>query len=184
MGITFSSLFDKLFNSKVERKLLVLGLDNAGKTTFLYNLQLGEVRESPPTIGFNCENVEYRNIRFTAWDVGGQKKLRGLWQHYYHDTHGLIFVVDSADLEGDRLASAKEELHTMLQSDGLRDAKVLILANKQDSKHALPPSKVASELGMGDIRSHEWFVQGACCKTGEGIHEGMDWLVNSINGKK
>ncbi len=81
----------------------MLGLDAAGKTTILYKLKLGEVIQSVPTIGmiinlgFNVESVEYKNLKFTVWDVGGQDKIRQLWRHYYNNTHGLIYVVDSAD---------------------------------------------------------------------------------------
>ena len=75
----------------------MLGLDAAGKTTILYRLQLGEDVHSIPTIGFNVETVNYKNISFTIWDVGGQDRLRKLWRHYYKDNDALIFVIDSAD---------------------------------------------------------------------------------------
>ena len=82
MGLTISKLFDRLFGKK-EMRILMLGLDAAGKTTILYKLKLGEVVSSVPTIGFNVETVEYKNIKFTVWDVGGQDKIRQLWRHYY-----------------------------------------------------------------------------------------------------
>ena len=75
----------------------MLGLDAAGKTTIVYKLKLGEVLNSIPTIGFNVETVEFKNIKFNVWDVGGQDKIRTLWRHYYPNTQGLIFVVDSSD---------------------------------------------------------------------------------------
>jgi ADP-ribosylation factor protein 1 len=70
MGLSISKLFDSLF-SKKDMRILMLGLDAAGKTTILYKLKLGEVVSSVPTIGFNVETVEYKNIKFTVWDVGG-----------------------------------------------------------------------------------------------------------------
>ena len=82
MGIKITKLFDKLF-SKKEMRILMLGLDAAGKTTILYRLKLGEVVQGVPTIGFNVETVEYKNIKFTVWDVGGQDKIRLLWRHYF-----------------------------------------------------------------------------------------------------
>jgi ADP-ribosylation factor protein 1 len=82
---------------KKEMRILMVGLDAAGKTTILYKLKLGEVVTTIPTIGFNVETVEYKNISFTVWDVGGQDKIRPLWRHYYQNTQGLIFVVDSND---------------------------------------------------------------------------------------
>jgi len=85
MGLAISKLFDKFFGKK-ELRILMLGLDAAGKTTILYKLKLGEVVSSVPTIGFNVETLEYKKIKFTVWDVGGQDKIRLLWRHYYQNT--------------------------------------------------------------------------------------------------
>src|SRR5271170_3250657 len=82
MGLTFSKLFDKLWGKK-EMRILMVGLDAAGKTTILYKLKLGDIVTTIPTIGFNVETVEYKNISFTVWDVGGQDKIRPLWRHYF-----------------------------------------------------------------------------------------------------
>merc|ERR1712097_45141 len=103
-----------------DMRILMLGLDAAGKTTILYKLKLGEVVTTIPTIGFNVETVEYKNINFSVWDVGGQDKIRKLWRHYYENTQGLIFVVDSNDR--DRIDDAREELMKMLIEDEMRDA--------------------------------------------------------------
>lgn len=81
-------------------------------------------------VGFNVETVEYKNIQFTVWDVGGQDKIRPLWRHYYQNTQGIIFVIDSNDR--DRVVEAREELQRMLNEDELRDALLLVFANKQD----------------------------------------------------
>lgn len=94
MGL-FQSLFARW--GKREMRILMVGLDAAGKTTILYKLKLGEIVTTIPTIGFNVETVEYKNISFTVWDVGGQDKIRPLWRHYFTNTDGLIFVVDSND---------------------------------------------------------------------------------------
>ena len=96
MGLAFSKVFGKLFGKK-DVRILMVGLDAAGKTTILYKLKLGEIVTTIPTIGFNVETVEYKNISFTVWDVGGQDKIRPLWRHYYQNTQGVIFVVDSND---------------------------------------------------------------------------------------
>ncbi|CAN6446289.1 unnamed protein product [Victoria cruziana] len=111
MGLTFTKLFSRLF-AKKEMRILMVGLDAAGKTTILYKLKLGEIVTTIPTIGFNVETVEYKNISFTVWDVGGQDKIRPLWRHYFQNTQGLIFVVDSNDR--DRVIEARDELHRML----------------------------------------------------------------------
>lgn len=131
MGLTISSLFTRLFGKKQMRILMgqyitcyfflncnltniyyLVGLDAAGKTTILYKLKLGEIVTTIPTIGFNVETVEYKNICFTVWDVGGQDKIRPLWRHYFQNTQGLIFVVDSNDRE--RITEAQDELQKMV----------------------------------------------------------------------
>ena len=106
----------------------MVGLDAAGKTTILYKLKLGEVVTPITTIGFNVEEVSYKNISFHVWDVGGQDKIRQLWRHYYTNTQGIIFVVDSNDR--DRIDDAREELHKMINDEELKDAVVLVYANK------------------------------------------------------
>lgn len=93
-------------------RVLFLGLDCAGKTTALYKLKLGEFISTIPTIGFNVETVEFKKIKMTIWDVGGQDKIRPLWRHYYQNTQAIIYMVDSSDQE--RIEAAKQELHKML----------------------------------------------------------------------
>lgn len=129
MGLNFTKMFSSLFGKK-ELRALMLGLDAAGKTTILYKLKLGEVVSSVPTIGFNVETVEFQKVKFTVWDVGGQDKIRQLWKHYYQNTQALIYVVDSSDKE--RINIARDELQKMLSEDELKDAVLLVLANKQD----------------------------------------------------
>merc|ERR1712146_91591 len=97
-----------------EMRILMVGLDAAGKTTILYKLKLGEVVTPIPTIGFNVEEVSY--------------KIRTLWRHYYTNTQGIIFVVDSNDR--DRIDDARDELHKMINDEELKDAIVLVYANK------------------------------------------------------
>jgi len=184
MGTVFGSIWKKMFGKR-EMRILMVGLDAAGKTTILYKLKLGEVVTTIPTIGFNVETVEYKNISFTVWDVGGQDKIRPLWRHYYQNTQGIIFVVDSNDR--DRLDesnghehSAKEELHHMLAEDELRDAVLLVLANKQDLPNAMSVNEVTSRLGLNQIRNRQWYIQATCATTGDGLYEGLDWLSDTL----
>ncbi|CAH8629693.1 unnamed protein product [Dicrocoelium dendriticum] len=123
------SFFSRLFGKK-EIRALMLGLDAAGKTTILYRLKLGNHVTTIPTVGFNVETVQYKNVRFNVWDVGGQEKIRPLWRHYYTGSQGLIFVVDSADQ--DRIEEAKLELHKIANDREMQDAVILVFANKQD----------------------------------------------------
>jgi ADP-ribosylation factor protein 1 len=126
-----SSVFHRLF-SKQEMRILMVGLDAAGKTSILYKLKLGELVTTIPTIGFNVECVEYKNVNFTVWDVGGQDRIRPLWRHYFRGSQGVIFVVDCNDR--DRIAEAGTEIHRLLNEEELKDAALLVLANKQVSK--------------------------------------------------
>ncbi|VAH08622.1 unnamed protein product [Triticum turgidum subsp. durum] len=148
MGLTFTKLFSRLF-AKKEMRILMVGLDAAGKTTILYKLKLGEIVTTIPTIGFNVETVEYKNISFTVWDVGGQDKIRPLWRHYFQNTQGLIFVVDSNDRE--RVVEARDELHRMLNEDELRDAVLLVFANKQDLPNAMNAAEITDKLGLHSL---------------------------------
>ncbi|XP_074308796.1 ADP-ribosylation factor 2-like [Silene latifolia] len=180
MGAMLSSLLKIMF-AKKELRILMLGLDAAGKTTILYKLKIGEVVTTIPTLGFNVETVEYKNVNFTVWDVGGQDTIRRLWGYYYQNTQGLIFVVDSNDRE--RIAEAKDELYKMLNEDELRDAVLLVLANKQDLPNVMTVSEIADKLGLQSLRQRRWYVQSACATSGEGLYEGLDWLSSNISNK-
>ncbi|KAF6215941.1 hypothetical protein GE061_000278 [Apolygus lucorum] len=111
MGGLFS-YFRNLLGSR-EMRILILGLDGAGKTTILYRLQVGEVVTTIPTIGFNVEQVTYKNLKFQVWDLGGQTSIRPYWRCYYSNTDAIIYVVDSADK--DRIGISKDELYYMLK---------------------------------------------------------------------
>jgi len=185
MGLSFSGIFNRLFGKK-ERRILMVGLDAAGKTTILYKLKLGEVVTTIPTIGFNVETVEYKNISFTVWDVGGQDKIRPLWRHYFQNTQGIIFVVDSNDKErldeaNSTEHSAKDELHRMLAEDELREAVLLVFANKQDLPNAMSVAEVTERLQLNTIRNRQWYIQATCATTGDGLYEGLDWLSNTLS---
>ncbi|SCV73663.1 BQ2448_6093 [Microbotryum intermedium] len=159
---------------KREMRILMVGLDAAGKTTILYKLKLGEIVTTIPTIGFNVETVEYKNISFTVWDVGGQDKIRPLWRHYFQNTQGIIFVVDSNDRE--RVAEAREELQRMLNEDELRDALLLVFANKQDLPNAMNASEITDKLGLHSLRQRQWYIQATCATSGDGLYEGLEWV--------
>ncbi|XP_043564059.1 ADP-ribosylation factor 4 [Chiloscyllium plagiosum] len=178
MGLTLSTILQKVFGRKQVR-ILMVGLDAAGKTTILYKLKLGEVVTTIPTIGFNVETVEYKNVCFTVWDVGGQDKIRPLWRHYFQNTQGLIFVVDSNDRE--RIQEASEELNKMLLEDELKGAVILVFANKQDLPNAFTISEVTEKLGLQSLSNTTWHVQATCAIQGSGLCEGLDWLSSELS---
>ncbi|KAK9286977.1 hypothetical protein L1049_015385 [Liquidambar formosana] len=180
MGATISRLMKGLL-PKCGMRILMVGLDASGKTTILYKLKLGEVVTTVPTIGLIVETVEYKNISFTVWDVGGQDKIRPLWRHYFYSTQGLIFVVDSNDRS--RISEARNELHRILSEDELRDAALLVFANKQDLPHAMCVSEVADKLGLHTLHQRQWCIQSTSATAGQGLYEGLDWLSNNISKK-
>ncbi|XP_078366570.1 ADP-ribosylation factor 6-like [Oculina patagonica] len=169
-------LLSKIFGNK-EMRILMLGLDAAGKTTILYKLKLGQSVTTIPTVGFNVETVSYKNIKFNVWDVGGQDKIRPLWRHYYNGTQGLIFVVDCADL--DRIDEARTELHRIVNDREMKDALVLIFANKQDLPDAIKPHELQERLNLTKLRDRNWFVQPSCATSGDGLYEGLTWLSSN-----
>jgi len=177
MGLAISALFKRFVGGK-DMRILMVGLDAAGKTTILYKLKLGEIVTTIPTIGFNVETVEYKNIQFTVWDVGGQDKIRPLWRHYFQNTQGIIFVVDSNDR--DRVVEAREELQRMLNEDELRDAMLLVFANKQDLPNAMNAAEITDKLGLHSLRQRAWYIQSTCATSGDGLYEGLEWLSNSL----
>ena len=181
MGFFFSRLWTKLLGKK-DVRILMVGLDAAGKTTILYQLKMGETVKTIPTLGFNVETIKHKNFNFTIWDVGGQDKIRVLWKHYYQNTDGLIFVVDSNDQ--DRIEDAAEELKKLLEAEDLKNCPVLVLANKQDLDGVLAPGEVCRQLKTGEIKGRTWRVQGTSATTGQGLKEGLDWMASVLLKKK
>lgn len=178
MGNYFSGLFDQLWGTHREMRILILGLDGAGKTTILYRLQIGEVVTTKPTIGFNVETLTYKNLKLNVWDLGGQTSIRPYWRCYYADTAAVIFVVDSTDR--DRMATASHELHLMLQEDELQDSALLVFANKQDQPGAMSASEISKELNLVELKDRSWSIVASSAIKGEGITEGLDWLIDVI----
>ena len=181
MGLKFSTMMN-LFFAKKEVRVCCIGLDAAGKTTFVNKLRLGEVVSTIPTIGFNVDTVEYKNLKFTMWDIGGQAKLRALWKHYYVNTDCIIFIVDSCDKT--RIAEAADALQGALDDDNLRSASLLVLCNKQDMPNAMPPSEIQERLKLRQMcGSRKYYVQACSATAGTGIFEGLDWLSANIPKK-
>ncbi|XP_061879343.1 ADP-ribosylation factor 1-like isoform X2 [Entelurus aequoreus] len=140
MGNIFEKMFNNIFANK-EMRILMVGLNAAGKTTILYKLKVGATVTTIPTIG-------------------------------------LIFVVDSNDRE--RCNEAREELMRMLAEDELRNALLLVFANKTDLPNALTPTEVTEALGLHTLRNRRWFIQATCATNGDGLYEGLDWLASQL----
>lgn len=180
MGIVaIKQAIHKFFDIKKDVRIVMLGLDGAGKTTILYKLKLDEQIVTIPTIGFNVETVTHKNLSFTIWDIGGQDKIRKLWSYYFGNTTALIYVVDSNDRE--RLEEASDEFWKILNDDEMSGKPVLVFANKQDLDHSVSISEMIEHLRLMTCKSRPWNVQATSATSGEGIYEGMEWLAKECS---
>lgn len=180
-----TSLLDALPSGQGTLHVVMLGLDSAGKTTALYRLKFDQYLNTVPTIGFNCEKVKgmvgkAKGINFLVWDVGGQEKLRPLWKSYTRCTDGIVFVLDSVDVE--RMEEAKMELIRTVKAPENSSVPILVLANKQDLPGAREPCELEKLLGLVELGGggHLCHVQPACAITGDGLQEGLEVLYEMI----
>ena len=173
-------LLKKLKKNEKEARLLVLGLDNSGKTTILKKLSDEDINHIMPTQGFNIKSLVHEGFKLNVWDIGGQKSIRPYWRNYYQHTDCLIYVVDSADRR--RVEEAQTELKSLLDEEMLNDVPVLILANKQDLLNALAPDELSDALGLNEER-RTWHILGCSAKTGDGLQDAMEWVVEQVNDK-
>lgn len=164
---------------KMEMRVVALGLDGAGKTSILFKMKQDEFVSPITTIGFNVETVEHRSLKFTLWDVGGLQKLRPLWRHYYLNTQAVIFVIDSNNIE--RITEAHEELAKLMAEKRLKDALLLIYANKQDLPSALSVDALTEQLALHKLCcGRTWNIFACDAHSGKGLHEGLDWLARQL----
>ncbi|ORX62609.1 putative ADP-ribosylation factor-like 2-like protein [Hesseltinella vesiculosa] len=174
-----------------EMRILMLGLDNAGKTTILKRINGEPIDTISPTLGFNIKTLEHDmqvcynhakdggyRYKLNIWDVGGQKSIRSYWRNYFEQTDALAWVVDSADHL--RLQDCADELHALLQEERLAGASLLVFANKQDIPGALTDMQIKEALRLDDIKSHHWAIQSCSAVTGEHLLKGMDWAVKDV----
>ncbi|XP_076018053.1 ADP-ribosylation factor-like protein 6 [Genypterus blacodes] len=196
-------LLDKLSGwlglRKKEVNVLCLGLDNCGKTTIINQLKpanhsnlLGPLshewkhasqtraQDIVPTIGLNIEKFKSSSLSFTVFDMSGQSRYRNLWEHYYKESHAIIFVIDSGDEL--RTVVAKEELYTLLNHEDIQNRRipVLFFANKMDLRDAMSSVKVSQLLCLENIKDKPWHICPSNAIKGEGLQEGVDWLQDHI----
>ncbi|KAL5256835.1 hypothetical protein ACHWQZ_G011932 [Mnemiopsis leidyi] len=172
------TILKKMKEKEKEMRLLMLGLDNAGKTTILKKFNGEDISTISPTLGFNIKTLEHGGFKLNIWDVGGQKSLRSYWKNYFETTDGLIWVVDSADKR--RLEACSKELSNLLLEERLAGATLLVFANKQDLPGALEPKEIREVLELDNIKTHHWIILGCSAVTGENLLKGMDWLIEDI----
>uniref|UniRef100_A0AAV1TE11 ADP-ribosylation factor-like protein 2 n=1 Tax=Peronospora matthiolae TaxID=2874970 RepID=A0AAV1TE11_9STRA len=174
------TILKKVKEKEKEIRILMLGLDNAGKTTILKQFMGQDITEISPTLGFDIQTLEYKGFKLNVWDVGGQQTIRSYWRNYFEQTDGLVWVVDSADQR--RLEDCKRELGQLLTQEKLAGATLLIFANKQDLPGALSSAEIADSLGLrsAQFSTRHWSIVSCSAVTGEGLVDGIDWLVGDV----
>lgn len=175
------TIIKKVKAKEKEIRILMVGLDNAGKTTIVKRINGEDISTISPTLGFNIKSMQYDRFRLNIWDVGGQKTLRSYWRNYYEQTDGLVWVVDSADTR--RLEDCRAELHALLGEEKLAGASLLIFANKQDIAGAVPLEDIGRILGLDALAAGSRHTQIVACSavTGDGLLQGFDWMVGDIS---
>ena len=181
MGFLISKVIEFFSRSKNNFKIIILGIQNAGKTTILYRLALGQLVKTTPTIGSNVEEINYNNVKFQAWDLGGQENMRSVWDVYYSNTDGVIFVIDSNDKEN--YEESKNQFYKILQNDTLKNAVILIFANKQDLITSKKVNEIIEIYELDSIKNHVWHIQPCSANTGEGLLTGIKWLSDQLIAK-
>lgn len=183
-----NSIYSLMGGITKDKKVMISGLDYAGKTTLLYKMKLGEVVTTFPTIGMNIEKVQYKSMEFLAHDVGGRCSMHALLKYITDNTTGIIFVVDANDRE--RLEWAHDELQRLLTLETMADVPLLILLNKQDLKGAISPDEFSALWKAKEERdkkrivsSRQTLIQPCSVIVEEGISEGMLWLTSQMNPK-
>mmetsp|Transcript_11208 Transcript_11208/g.16131 ORF Transcript_11208/g.16131 Transcript_11208/m.16131 type:complete len:187 (+) Transcript_11208:29-589(+) len=174
------SILKKVKAKEKEIRLLILGLDNAGKTTILRKFCGENIDTIEPTLGFNIKSVLHGGFTLNFWDVGGQRTIRSYWRNYFEKTDGLIWVVDSSDR--DRLQNCKKEFFDLMQQEKLAGISILIFANKQDLESAMSAEEIEEILELRSARfaCHHWSIHACSAVTGKGLLSGINWMVNDI----
>lgn len=157
------------------------GLDCAGKSTIVASFANEDKTKVSPTLGFAIKTVVFKGLKLNIWDVGGQRSLRSFWKNYYESTDGLVWVVDSSDIE--RLHECATILHQLVHEERLKGASLLIFANKQDLEGSLSSTEIAQILMLERIKTREWHIIPCSATNGSGIHEGMSWIADEISNR-
>lgn len=158
--------------------MLLLGLDNAGKSSLLRHLSDEDVTLVTPTHGFQIKTLVTQGVKLNVWDMGGQRVGRYYWRQYFGEANVIIFVVDAADPL--RIKEAHDELSQVLEEEKIAGLPLLVLANKQDLIGAMNPEEISILLDLTEMRGRRWHIQGCSTKTGVGVSDGIYWAVSQV----
>jgi len=175
------SLLRNLKKDSEEFRILMLGLDNSGKTTALKQLAGEDVSHITPTQGFNIKSVQHSGFKLNVWDIGGQKHIRPYWKNYYANTDAIVYMVDSADVQ--RLDEAADELTALMGEEGLAGVPTLVYANKQDLLGAKTAAELMVEMDLVQFKDRWVHVEACSAKTGDGLEQGMQKLMEQKASK-
>ncbi|KAF2200182.1 ADP-ribosylation factor [Delitschia confertaspora ATCC 74209] len=164
-----------------EMRILMLGLDNAGKTTIVKKIMNEDVNSVSPTLGFIIKTIEYDGYKLNIWDVGGQKTLRTYWKNYFEKTDTLIWVVDATDRE--RIDDCRIELEGLLVEERLTGASLLVFKNKSDVAGSMTEDEVRQGLRLDAIKTHKWTIMACSAMTGQNLQEGLRWVVQDAKAR-
>ncbi|KAB2111511.1 hypothetical protein AG0111_0g2435 [Alternaria gaisen] len=164
-----------------EMRILMLGLDNAGKTTIVKKIMNEDVNSVSPTLGFIIKTIEYDGYKLNIWDVGGQKTLRTYWKNYFEKTDTLIWVVDATDRE--RIDDCRNELAGLLLEERLSGASLLVFKNKSDVPGSMTEDEICEGLRLDAIKTHKWHVMTCSAMTGTNLQEGLEWVVQDAKAR-
>lgn len=174
----FKKFLMKIGCAKLKASIIILGLDNTGKTTLVNTLAKDPTEGVAPTVGFNVENLKWKKIKITVLDMSGQARYQSIWEHYYAEAQGIVFVVDSADRQ--RLPQSKAVLQDVLSRPELKGKPLLLMCNKEDISGAIEPWEVAICLGVKDLQDRDMKVQGCSAIRNTGLEEGLAWVTQRI----
>lgn len=185
---TLLSGFYRALTQKDEYSVLILGLDNAGKTTFLEAAKTTFTKgyrgvnpsKITATVGLNIGSIQADGVELNFWDLGGQEELQALWDKYYAEAHAVIYTIDSNDR--DRIQESKKTFDAMISNENLTGVPLLVLANKQDLPECMGVREVKPifQDNVDNIGSRECMVLPTSGLTGDGVQEGIEWLVQCI----
>ncbi|EDV54220.1 ADP-ribosylation factor-like protein 3 [Drosophila erecta] len=160
--------------------LLILGLDNAGKsalTASLAKMFNGDSKE--PSKQASEWSFTINNCRVQLWDINGELKNRQFWPNYYKKVKVLIFVLDSTDAL--RLSEARCVLCDVLMHQELDKAPLLILSNKKDASGSLSMSTVIDLMGLDRLNGRDWTFKECSMRTGSGVQDIVNWINEKIH---
>jgi len=169
------------FKLHEKMKILLLGLENVGKTTIMNKISQ-DITIEEQSSGILIETVENKYMKFISWDLGGCDRIRLFWKRFFPGTQGIIFVIDPSNKEP--MEEAKHKLDFLLQSEELKDAPLLVLVNKKDLRTEMNIDEIKQKLELGNIKDREWKILGICAITEKGLDDGFNWLSKSILKKK